>query len=202
MQRLLKRISDYLFSFRLAGMLSVLLAVSIAVATFVENDFGAEAARARVYNTGWFEFLFVLSGINLLGNMIINRVYLKGKLSIYIFHLSFILILAGAAITRLTGFTGVMHIRVNTEYHVVTSDENRISLKALRGERVINKSKTIYLSENITPGRLLSFRLDKNSHRISYLDQLSDARPVFQFSADGKPAMIFAAVNSFRLKKA
>jgi len=48
------------------GLILVSLAVSIAVATFIENDFGSETARSHIYHATWFELLFLLGIINLL----------------------------------------------------------------------------------------------------------------------------------------
>ena len=79
-----------------------MFAVSVAVATFLENDFGADTARAQVYDAPWFIGLLTLAGVNLLGSMIVHRVYVKGKRTILLFHLAFLLILIGAAITRYT----------------------------------------------------------------------------------------------------
>ncbi|KKK77861.1 hypothetical protein LCGC14_2849320, partial [marine sediment metagenome] len=52
------------------GLVIPIIAISIAVATFIENDFGAETARAHIYNATWFEALFVLAAINLSGSMV------------------------------------------------------------------------------------------------------------------------------------
>ena len=39
------------------GILFVVFAVSMAVATFLENDFGSPAAYSMIYNTLWFELI-------------------------------------------------------------------------------------------------------------------------------------------------
>ena len=68
-------------------------------------------ARSAVYNTRWFELLFLLLVINLAGQIIIYKLYRKEKITVMIFHLAFIVMIIGAAITRYTGFDGMMHIR-------------------------------------------------------------------------------------------
>ena len=42
------------------GVLFIVFAMSMAFATFYENDFGAIAAKLLVYDTWWFELIFVL----------------------------------------------------------------------------------------------------------------------------------------------
>jgi cytochrome c-type biogenesis protein CcsB len=93
------------------GILFIVLAVALAAATFIENDFGAAAARAAVYNTIWFELLFLLLVVNLTGQIFIFRLWRREKLTVMLFHLAFIVMVTGAAITRYTGYDGMMHIR-------------------------------------------------------------------------------------------
>ncbi len=93
------------------GILFIVLAVALAAATFIENDFGAAAARAAVYNTVWFELLFLLLAVNLTGQIFIFKLWRREKLTVMLFHLAFIVMVAGAAITRYTGYDGMMHIR-------------------------------------------------------------------------------------------
>ena len=101
----------FLFSPLLMGILFIVFAISMAVATFMENDYGASAARALIYNARWFELLFLLLVINLAGQVITFKLYRREKLTVMLFHFAFILMVAGAAITRYTGYDGMMSIR-------------------------------------------------------------------------------------------
>ena len=97
------------------GILFVLFAASMAAATFIENDFGSSAAYSFVYDTRWFELILLLLSVNLVGQIIVFRLYRKSRLTVMMFHLSFLLIIAGAAITRYTGWEGTVHIREGAE---------------------------------------------------------------------------------------
>lgn len=101
----------FLFSPLLMGILFVLFAVAMAVATFLENDFGSAAAYSMVYNTRWFELILLLLAVNLVGQVVIFKLLKREKLTIALFHLSFILMIIGAGITRYFGWEGSMHIR-------------------------------------------------------------------------------------------
>jgi len=57
----------FLFTPVMMAILFIILAIAMAAATFIENDYGADTARAMVYNTRWFELLFFLLVINLTG---------------------------------------------------------------------------------------------------------------------------------------
>ena len=72
------------------GVLFVLFAIAMAVATFLENDFGSSAAYNMVYNTRWFELILLLLALNLVGQIVILKLFKKEKLTIALFHLSFI----------------------------------------------------------------------------------------------------------------
>lgn len=61
----MKKIFDALFSMHLTVVLLLMFALSAAVATFIENDYGTIAARVAVYEATWFEILLALLVVNL-----------------------------------------------------------------------------------------------------------------------------------------
>ena len=60
---MLGRIIQYLISVKFAAFLLILFAAVIGYATFIENDFGRDTAKALVYNKFWFEFIYCLNSI-------------------------------------------------------------------------------------------------------------------------------------------
>ena len=90
----------FLYSPLFMGVLFVLFAIAMAVATFLENDYGSAAAYSMVYNTKWFELILFLLALNLVGLIIVLKLLRKEKLTVALFHLSFILMIIGAGITR------------------------------------------------------------------------------------------------------
>jgi cytochrome c-type biogenesis protein CcsB len=105
----------FLFSPVLMGLLFVAFAMAMAVATFLENDFGSPAAYNMVYDTRWFELILLLLATNLIGQLIIYKLFRRAKLPTALFHLSFLLLILGAGITRYFGWEGTMHIREGEE---------------------------------------------------------------------------------------
>ena len=77
------RIIKFLFSPVLMGVLFVLFALSMAVATFIENDFGSSAAYKFVYDSIWFELILLLLAANLVGQVIEYKLYKRGKITIF-----------------------------------------------------------------------------------------------------------------------
>ncbi|MGI9527149.1 MAG: cytochrome c biogenesis protein CcsA, partial [Weeksellaceae bacterium] len=104
----LKRIFS---SSSLALVLLLVFAIAMAVATFVENDFGTEAAWVSIYDAWWFELVMGGLALCFLANIYKYRLYKKEKWPILVFHIAFIIIIIGAAITRYSSYGGVMRIR-------------------------------------------------------------------------------------------
>ena len=104
-----------LFSPALMGLLFLAFAMSMAVATFIENDFGSAAAYSIVYDTRWFELILLLLVVNLTGQILDFKLYKKTKLTVFFFHVAFIVMIIGAGITRYFGYEGSIHIREGKE---------------------------------------------------------------------------------------
>ena len=99
------------FSTSFAGIYILVFAVAIGVATFIENDFGTSSAMKLVFQAGWFEVLLILFSITLVVNVVKYKMISQKRWALVIFHLSMVMILVGAGITRYFGYEGTMHIR-------------------------------------------------------------------------------------------
>ncbi|HKJ42089.1 MAG TPA: cytochrome c biogenesis protein CcsA [Sunxiuqinia sp.] len=139
----MKKIFSFLVSTSFMGFLLLVFAFSMAVATFIESSYGTPAAKALVYNATWFEVLFLLMGINLLYNYVRYRQYTKKKFTMGLFHLAFIVIVIGAAITRFISYEGVMHIREGNSSNFIVSSDSYFSVEA-DGQK---KEKRVLFSE-------------------------------------------------------
>ena len=106
------------------AVLLFVYALAMAYATFVENDFGTPTAKALVYEAKWFEVIMFLLIINFIGNISRYRLYRKEKWPVLVFHLSFIFIFIGGAITRYISFEGIMHIREGEMSNEIITDKN------------------------------------------------------------------------------
>jgi cytochrome c-type biogenesis protein CcsB len=140
------RIVNLLISRQLTGILFIMLASVLAVGTFLENDFGYSAARAMVYNTWWFEMIFLLLAINMFGNLFDYNMWCLKRAPVLLFHLAFFIILAGAAITRYIGYEGNMPIREGETSNIIYTSDNyvTINISDKQGTRVIHEQ--VFLS--------------------------------------------------------
>jgi len=97
--------------------------------------------------------------INFLGNIVRFRLYKKEKWATLTLHLSFILILVGAFITRYIGYEGVMHIREGATENIVLSDDTYLTT-FIDGDYKING---VAQRRTLSPKRLrLSEKLNNN----------------------------------------
>lgn len=129
----MKKITSFLFSMFFSVVLLLAFAFSIAYATFIENDYGTPVAQALIYRAWWFELLFFVGVVNLSGSVFKYKLVNRKKWAILLFHLAFILIIIGAAVTRYFGFEGSMHIREGESSNQVVSESTYISFKASAG---------------------------------------------------------------------
>ncbi|HUS87642.1 MAG TPA: c-type cytochrome biogenesis protein CcsB [Bacteroidales bacterium] len=147
-----------LFSPIFTGVLFIVFAASMAVATFIENDFGAASARQLIYESKWFELIFALMVVNLTGQIFSLRLYRKKKITVLLFHLAFIVMIAGAAITRYSGFEGTIHIREGESSSTVRSLDKYMGINIYNseGDILFNSSEKV----EVTPTSLGRFYRD------------------------------------------
>lgn len=99
------------FSMQTALLLLLGLIVSIVCATLIERTYGASSASSLIYNSPWFFVLWLWFSFALVVNLIRFRLWEKKKRAIFLFHLSFLVILMGAILTRYFKIEGVLHLR-------------------------------------------------------------------------------------------
>lgn len=126
---MIQKIWSFLFSMRLMAMLVLLFFVAVAYATFIENDFGTQTAKALVYNARWFELLMVLLSINMIANINRYNLWRREKWPVLLFHLAFIMIALGAGVTRYVSYEGMMHIREGEQSNQIASDQTFLQMK-------------------------------------------------------------------------
>ena len=135
----MKQILDFIGSMKVMAILMLIFAVSIGYATFIENDYGTMTAQAVVYKARWFEALMIILSANLILNIIRFKMIQKKKILILLFHVAFLVILIGAAVTRYYGFEGMMHIREGQSSNLITSSDTY--LKAVFTDKEGKKSQ-------------------------------------------------------------
>jgi len=100
-----------IFSMKMAVAVMLIFATAIGYATFIENDYGTQTARALIYSAKWFEVLLFYFIVIVLYNIIKFKMYKRQKWGQFVLHTAFLMIAIGALITRYVGFEGVLHLR-------------------------------------------------------------------------------------------
>jgi len=140
--------------------LLIILITALGTATFVENDFGAEIARLKVYNTKWFELILILLSINLIGRIFILKLYKLKKFSIFLFHIAFVVMILGAGITRYFGFEGMMHIREGESSSLLVTNEKVLTLN-------LDKEQTFHFSTDLEQSKSFKRKVKNNDQHLN-----------------------------------
>jgi cytochrome c-type biogenesis protein CcsB len=185
-----KKIAQILFSTRLTALLFIVFAIAMAVGTFIEDAYNTTTARALIYNAWWFEAIMGFFLINFIGNIDRYRLFRKEKWATLLLHLSFILIILGAFITRYISYEGSMPIREGETENVIYSDNTFLTAYVdgeIDGEpkRRILPKKKLFLSTEANNHFTLSSDYNGTPIDIEYVDFIMSAKEAFEANENG-----------------
>ncbi len=139
----MKRILDVLFSSKTTIFLLVVLAIAMGTGTFIEDKYDTTTAKTLIYNAKWFELLFVLLALNFIGHIQLFNMLRKERIGGVIFHLSFVVMILGAGITRYFGFEGNMHIREGEASSIIYSSDPYLRILLSDKNKTYNKDFSV-----------------------------------------------------------
>jgi cytochrome c-type biogenesis protein CcsB len=122
----------FLSSLKLSAGLLAVVAFASAKATFIESDYGRDAAYDLVYAALWFEVVLGLVTLSLILLFFKRWPYKPRNFGFMLVHIAIVVILIGAGITRYLGFEGIMPIREGQSSNYCYSDKSH--LQATLGE--------------------------------------------------------------------
>ena len=172
-------LNKVLFSTRLTALLFVSFATAMAFGTFIESWYSTDTAKIWIYNAWWFELLMVLMAVNFAGNIFKYRLLQKDKWAVLLLHLSFILILLGAFVTRYIGFEGVMPIREGDATQFFLSEKTYLTV-FVDGEidgtpRRKKLEDAVLLSEHVNNNFQWKNDFNGQEFTLSYVDFIEEA---------------------------
>ncbi|WP_299765129.1 cytochrome c biogenesis protein CcsA [uncultured Dokdonia sp.] len=194
----MNKLYRFLSSPSLAVLLLFVFGSSMAVATFVENDYGTATAWKVIYDAWWFEMVMVGLGISFFLNTFKYSLWRKEKWPLLMFHLAFIVILLGAGITRYSSYGGIMRIREGASSNVIISDANYLTAKISDGTNTRTVRKKIEYSPISNNDFTITTDINNTAVTITHNDFIADAIPqVKENSPNGKPMieMVVTAGN-------
>ncbi|MFA5299529.1 MAG: cytochrome c biogenesis protein ResB, partial [Lutibacter sp.] len=188
----MNKLLSLIYSTKLTATLFLVFAVSMGVATFIENDYGTETARALVYNTWWFEAIMAIFAINFFGNIFKYRLYKKEKLVVLTFHLSFFLILVGAGITRYISSEGIMPIKEGAVSNTYFSDKNYISIVVNDGKEQKTPEHKVVLLSALGKNNF-HYKTDFKGTKVDVklTDYIPNAQEIFEANEKGEEYLKF-----------
>ncbi len=191
----MKKLNDILFSMVTTIVLLIVFGVSIGYATFAENASGTAYARELVYNAKWFELLMVMLIVNLIGSVIRFKMTNKSKLSILLFHLSFIIILIGAGITRYFGSEGIMHLREGETSNEISSEKSSVRIVAELNGQKVEKTTEFSFSETETSDFSETIKIDNKIIRVQSKLLIPNAIETIEEDPKGEPVFDLFVMN-------
>lgn len=200
----MKHLKKIFFSTRTMTVLLLLYGVAMAVATFVENDYDTATAKVLIYNSGWFEILMLWLIVIFTTNIKTYRLTKKEKWPLLAFHLAFIFIFLGGAITRYGSFEGQMPIKEKQTTDEIISDLTYFKLDVSDGRKTLRFDKYPYLMSyfNAKDARWpfkrtfkQDFQFEGKTISLKTLDYIPLARDSIQESESGTKMVNIVAIG-------
>ncbi|HEF8377454.1 TPA: cytochrome c biogenesis protein CcsA [Campylobacter jejuni] len=187
MKNIIKSIGDL----RVSVVLFLLFALFCALATFIESAYGTPTAWAMVYDTFWFEYIQLLLGINLLCGMFRYKMFGLKKLPLMIFHISFLFILVGSAMTRYAGFEGILPIREHTQNSLIESSKTSLRISAIKdGERYSAVNDRYIGNLPFVNSFKLKLNLGDDQAVLKYKDLILNAHYTYKENNNSNPLLV------------
>ncbi|MCK8523359.1 cytochrome c biogenesis protein ResB [Aquimarina sp. D1M17] len=194
---LLKHVLNILFSTKVTGTLLIIFASSMAIATFIENDYNTETAKALVYNATWFEVLLLLISANFIGNIYKYKLFSWKKAPIFLFHIAFIIIILGAGITRYRGYEGLITIKEGELNDKMVSVDSYIQAQVSNGNIVTNFiSSPLFMSELGSNTFQKEIMLDSSLIKINLKKYIPKAKYILEDNKKGKTNLHIVIANN------
>ncbi|MDH4089212.1 MAG: cytochrome c biogenesis protein CcsA [Cyclobacteriaceae bacterium] len=185
----LKKYLSPLFNTRAAGLYILCFAISIAVATFIENDFGTSSSQKVVYKTWWFTALLALFAVTIIVNIFRFRMIQQKKWALLMFHLAMIIILLGSAVTRYFGYEGVMHIRENDASNSFLSSETYLQFNVFKDEQSYAFDEPVLFATLGNNHWKESYLVGKDLIEVEVIDFIPNPIQVLDADASGLPTI-------------
>jgi cytochrome c-type biogenesis protein CcsB len=176
-------------SMKTMAVLMSIFAFAIGYATFIENDYGTITAKADVYNARWFEILMGLLTINLIINIFKFKMFSVKKAPIFIFHLAFVVIIIGAAITRYVGYEGTMHIREGASSNTMLSSDTYFMVSGSMDGKTNSSEQSVYLSKRSSNTLESNFNVGSKEVNVELVRYIPDVVESLENAEGGAPTL-------------
>ncbi len=185
-----KKLISFIVSTRLTAILFLVSALAMGIGTFIETYYTTDTAKILIYNATWFELIMVIFVINFVFNIKRYNLLKFNKWPVLMLHLSWILIILGAGITRYIGYEGVMPIRENASSNSFLSEKTYLTAYIdgeVDGTLIRRKLQDDFLfSEHTTNSLSWNYDLKGQDFSIEYVDFIENAKEGLVEDEDGE----------------
>jgi cytochrome c-type biogenesis protein CcsB len=183
----MEKIFRKFFSMEMMTLGLIIFLVAIARATFIESAHGTQASKAVIYNTKWFEWLMIYLSFSLVANIIRYRMWVREKVAILAFHVSFIVIIIGAALTRYVGFEGMMLIREGEKSNTIYSADAYLQVLVHDGKKQFEANRRLILADIAHNDFSFTFQRpdEKGEIQVEYLNFIPNSVSKLEKGVEG-----------------
>ena len=187
----MKKMINAIGDMRISIVLFLLFAISCALATFIESAYTTPTAWAMIYDTFWFEYIQLLLGINLLCGLFRYKMFKLRKFAMLVFHLSFLFILLGSALTRYGGFEGNLAIREGSESSTMQSARTFLNFSSVKNGAIYSTTNERYIG-NLPFVNSFNLKLDLNGEmaNLKYKNLILNAYDDYEEAPNLEPLLV------------
>ncbi len=185
----MRNLLNFILSIKFSGILLLIVAFAAGYATFIENDFGAIVAKAVVYNARWFEIIILLAFINIAWNAFKYNPLKTKRYTVFAFHISFLLIIIGAGITRYIGFEGVMSIREGQSSNKILSDQTYFQIKCIDGQNAFSAEEKVLFTQITSAKEKIRLKVGEEKYTLKTFEYVTNAQELI-VKAEYGPKML------------
>jgi len=167
----------------------VIVAFASGYATFIENDYGAVAAKALVYNSRWFEIVILLAFINIAWNAYKYNPLKTKRYTVFAFHISFLVIILGAGVTRYIGFEGMMSIREGQSSNQILSDETFIQIQCSDNQNTYSAEEKVLFTPITSAKEKITIKTGDKKYTLKTFKYVPNAHEFMMGASEG-PKML------------
>ena len=141
------KFANQFFSMRMMAVAMFIFFVAIGGATLLESTYDTQTSKLFIYNAMWFNLLLTYLALNLIANIMRHRMIQNRKWAVLLFHVSFIVILIGAGVTRFVSFDGMMVIAEGETSNFMYSSNPHVSYRITDKKVQLTNDFPLFLSE-------------------------------------------------------
>lgn len=183
--RITRRLLSWIGSLWLAAVLLVLVLVALACATVFESMHGTEQALSVFYHSPWFAWLLGLLSLNVLAAVLARWPLPRNKWPFALTHLSLLVILAGALVTKFIGIEGQMALSEGSASSTVTVRAPRITIEGLQPQHPTTIDLPVSLERATKPVESLpEASATEGGVTVSVLRYMPDSRIAIEVTND------------------